>query len=120
MTPMKNYNLAYLQELASGDDTFINEMIGYFIENTPKVIAELDHNLADSDWKNFRFHIHKFAPNLSMVGMTELFPVASRLENLSATETELETIPKIYAGFRENLQVALAELASDFDLKPNQ
>lgn len=117
---MKNYNLDYLKELASGDEAFMNEMIGYFIENTPKVIADLDLNLSETDWKNFRFHIHKFAPNLSMVGMAELVPVASHLEHLSATETELDTIPPIYAGFRENLQIALAELKSDFDHMPKQ
>ncbi len=114
---MKNYNLDYLKELSSGDEAFMDDMIGYFIENTPKVITELDVNLQTNNWKNFRFHIHKFAPNLSVVGMTELVPVANHLEHLSATETELETVPGIYTAFRENLQIALAELKHDFEHK---
>ncbi|MFH0761647.1 MAG: Hpt domain-containing protein [Bacteroidota bacterium] len=117
---MKRYNLDYLKELAAGDEAFMNEMIGYFIENTPKVMAELDLSLTEASWKNFRFHIHKFAPNLSMVGMTELFTVASHLEHLSAEERDIDTIPDIYAGFRENLENALAELKSDFENKANQ
>jgi HPt (histidine-containing phosphotransfer) domain-containing protein len=116
---MKKYNLDYLKELAAGDEAFMNEMIGYFIENTPKVIADLDLSLSETNWKNFRFAIHKFTPSLSMVGMTEMVPVASHLEHLSATETDTDTIPVIYAGFKENLEDALAELKNDFKLLAN-
>jgi len=117
---VKQYNLDYLKEMSGGDAAFMDEMIGYFLENSPSVITRLDQCLQSGDWEGFRFAIHKFAPNLAIVGLNSLAEMASRLEQLSGVSGDHGLIPATYDGFRERLSSALDEMNLDFShlLKP--
>jgi len=111
---MKLYDLKYLEEIAGGDNAFKEEMLKYYIENTPAVLQTLDKSLNDADWGSFRFAIHKFTPNLTIVGMTALAGLANRLEVLATSPDKTGEIPSVYSGFREGLVNALSELTGDF------
>jgi len=114
MKPIQHYNLDYLKELSGGDVSFEMEMINHFIGNTPGVLTRLDGYLAEEAWKPFRDEVHKFAPNLNMMGVNEIIQVANELERLSELRIETERIPGLYSGFREHVQIALEELIADF------
>lgn len=118
MKPARDYNLDYLDELAGGDESFKLEMIRHFIFNTPRVLITLDNHLAQSDWKSFRDEIHKFTPNLNMMGINEIVPVANELERLSERVIEVERIPDLYFGLKVNLNQALSQLIEDFNIQP--
>ncbi len=114
MKPARNYNLDYLDELSGGDESFKIEMIRHFITNTPDVLAHLTGFLTGEEWKKFRDEVHKFTPNLNMMGIIEIIPVANELERLSEKVIEVDRIPDLYSGFEQHVRMALAELVSDF------
>jgi hypothetical protein len=115
MKPARNYNLDYLDELSGGDESFKMEMIRHFIGNSPKVLDNLSFFLAEKEWKRFRDEIHKFTPNLSMMGIIEIIPVANELERLSEKVIELERIPDLYNGFEQHVRLSLSDLVADYN-----
>jgi HPt (histidine-containing phosphotransfer) domain-containing protein len=114
MEQVQYYNLDYLKELSGGDVAFELEMIHHFIGNTPGVITRLDAYLGEESWKPFRDEVHKFVPNLNMMGVNEIIPVANELERLSELTIETERIPGLYVSFREHVGKALSQLTADF------
>jgi HPt (histidine-containing phosphotransfer) domain-containing protein len=114
MKTARNYDLDYLDELSGGDESFKIEMIRHFLGNTPNVLANLTAFLAAEEWKKFRDEIHKFTPNLNMMGISEIIPIANELERLSEKVIEIERIPDMYHAFEEHVRMAHAELVSDF------
>jgi HPt (histidine-containing phosphotransfer) domain-containing protein len=83
-----------------GGDTFLREIIGIFIEDTPKRMAEIDQSLAAGDAATFVRAAHTIKGASSNVGASALRAVAEQLEHrakkdgladLTALVAELKT-----------------------------
>lgn len=113
---VKIYNLSYLKELSGGDVEFENSMINYFASNTPKVIAEIDRLLDDTQWKQIREEIHRFIANLNMVGALELLDDANSIENYTETGQNLDKVPGLWNGLRKQCHCLVEQLNEDFEI----
>ena len=112
------YNLDYLEELSGGDKEFQMEMIRHFVLNAPDVLIRLAEHSESGDWKAFRDEIHKFTPNLNLMGIGEIIPVANLMEELSEKRIETERIPGLLNQFRAEVSKARDQLAKDFTIQP--
>jgi HPt (histidine-containing phosphotransfer) domain-containing protein len=83
-----------------GGDTFLREIIGIFVEDTPLRIAEIDKSLAAGDAPTFIRAAHTIKGASSNVGASALRAVAEQLEqhakkdglvNVTALIAELKT-----------------------------
>ena len=83
-----------------GGDTFLREIIGIFIEDTPLRIAEIDKSLAAGDAPTFIRAAHTIKGASANVGASALRAVAEQLESrakkdglvdVTALVTELKT-----------------------------
>ena len=73
-----------LRALTPGDhDEFLREIVGIFLEDTPKRIAELDQSLAGDDPLRFTRAAHSVKGSSSNLGAMALRAVAERLEQQS-------------------------------------
>ena len=66
-----------------GGDTFLREIIGIFLEDTPLRIAEIDQSLAAGDAGTFIRAAHTIKGASSNVGAASLRAVAEQLEHRS-------------------------------------
>jgi HPt (histidine-containing phosphotransfer) domain-containing protein len=64
-----------------GGDTFLREIIGIFLEDTPKRLAEIDQSLAAGDTATFVRAAHTIKGASSNVGAAALRAVAEQLEH---------------------------------------
>jgi HPt (histidine-containing phosphotransfer) domain-containing protein len=64
-----------------GGDTFLREIIGIFLEDTPLRIAEIDQSLAAGDAPTFIRAAHTIKGASSNVGAAALRAVAEQLEH---------------------------------------
>jgi HPt (histidine-containing phosphotransfer) domain-containing protein len=64
-----------------GGDTFLREIIGIFIEDTPLRIAEIDQSLAAGDTATFVRAAHTIKGASANVGAAALRAVAEQLEH---------------------------------------
>jgi HPt (histidine-containing phosphotransfer) domain-containing protein len=78
----------------SGDD-FINELIDTFLEDAPKMIAEIKSALAANNTDTFRRAAHSMKSNAATFGASRLAELAKELEMLGKENKLLETGDKL-------------------------
>lgn len=93
----------------SGED-FINELIDTFLEDAPKMIAELQSSLNVKDADAFRRAAHSMKSNANTFGATHLAALAKELEmlgkenKLDDSGDKLRALEEAYASVREELK----------------
>ena len=89
----KTTDLSYLKELARGNNEFIVEMIGIFLEQIKNNIDLLKSYINEKNWKEAEFLSHKMKSSYAYFGVSEL------QESMRVIETDCHTgeidIPKL-------------------------
>lgn len=79
--------IAALRELNPGDnDAFLKEIVGIYIEDTPRRLQELRTSLASGDVALFTRAAHTIKGSSANVGAAALSAIAERLESASRRE----------------------------------
>jgi HPt (histidine-containing phosphotransfer) domain-containing protein len=92
----------------SGDE-FINELIDTFLEDAPKMIAELEAAFSANDADVFRRAAHSMKSNAATFGASELAALAKELEmlgkekRLAETGDRLKHLAEAYEAVRTEL-----------------
>jgi len=93
----------------SGDD-FINELIDTFLEDAPKMIAEIKSGFATNNAETFRRAAHSMKSNAATFGASQLAALAKELEmlgkenRLHETGNRLEALEEAYESVRNELR----------------
>ena len=93
----------------SGED-FINELIDTFLEDAPKMIAEIKSALDAKDAETFRRAAHSMKSNANTFGATQLAALAKELEMLGKENKlpdngdQLRALEEAYASVSEELK----------------
>ena len=111
----KLYNLNYLKELSSGDEEFEDSMITYFITNSPSILENVDQLVKAEDWKEIREVIHRFIPNLNMMGAEDFIDTANAIEISTDQGTNLEKVPEMWIQLKEWSIQLIDQLKKDFN-----
>lgn len=92
-------------------DSFLRDIIGIYLEDTPQRIAELRESLASGDQIRFTRAAHSIKGSSSNVGATQIRAISEKLEQQSKHDglSGLE-------GLIEQLDVAFAATKSELDL----
>ena len=80
----------------SGDE-FINELIDTFLEDAPKMIAEINSALSANNADTFRRAAHSMKSNAATFGASQLAALAKELEMLGKENKLHETGDKLRA-----------------------
>jgi histidine phosphotransfer protein HptB len=79
--------ISNLRELNPGDNgEFLREIVGIYIEDTPKRIADMKASMASGDVTTFTRSAHTIKGSSANVGAQVLKAIAERLELLSRRE----------------------------------
>ena len=88
MSDQRITNLSYLEQLDTGDDEIIVEMVEMFLENTPESIELLEKHVKAGNWKKLGAEAHKLKPNLSYVGLDQARDIILEIENLAKNDPD--------------------------------
>jgi HPt (histidine-containing phosphotransfer) domain-containing protein len=103
-------SIASLRELNPGDNgEFLREIVGIYIEDTPKRIAEMKASLASGDVGAFTRAAHTIKGSSANVGAQGLKSIAERLEFVSRKEG-LGQVNSLIADCEAEFTRAAAEL----------
>tara|TARA_R110002167_G_C12165294_1_gene602908 strand:+ start:154 stop:504 length:351 start_codon:yes stop_codon:yes gene_type:complete len=94
-----------------GDDSFLREVIGIFVEDTPVRLRELHTSFAAKDQATFTRAAHSIKGSSSNVGAKELCKLAQELE--AESRTSLDGLDRKIAGIEqafERVKTALLAL----------
>jgi len=88
---------------------FINELIDTFLEDSPKLIEEMESALKVNNVDSFRRAAHSLKSNAATFGASELFALAKELEmlgkenKLNETGDRLRALEEAYESVRKEL-----------------
>ena len=103
--------IASLRSLNPGDhDEFLRELIGIFVEDVPKRIAELEQSLAAGDAARFTRAAHSIKGGSSNLGAAALRDAAAQLE-LRSKQEGLAGVAPLLASLKVECTRAQSELA---------
>lgn len=108
------YNLDKLNEMADGDQDFINSVISVFLEEVPQDLESLEAAIAGMDYENVYKLAHKIKPNVDLLGMEQTRATALEIETLGQSSENSAEIEQKFPLLKKDIQQVIAELKKDF------
>jgi len=110
------YTLDKLNEMAEGDEDFINSVISVFLEEVPEDLAALENAIASKNFEQIGKMAHKIKPNVDLLGMEQTRANAYELEKLGKASGSLEEINMKFPLLKRDVEQVISELKKDFNL----
>lgn len=106
----KVYNLASLDELAGGDQDFVNSMVETFLEHTPGQLEEIKSAFAAGDLVTVGNVAHKIKPNIDLFGIEAIREDIRAVEQLGKAGDNSAELREAIAAVDKELQIAFDQL----------
>jgi signal transduction histidine kinase/CHASE2 domain-containing sensor protein/DNA-binding response OmpR family regulator/HPt (histidine-containing phosphotransfer) domain-containing protein len=90
-------DLEYLHQLSEGDTEFERTILQIFVENTQEQIQVVRNALADRDLVTLQYRIHEIKGASANVGAIAIEQLATKLEELLASDLELPVQSEIHS-----------------------
>ncbi|MGB3143345.1 MAG: Hpt domain-containing protein [Maribacter sp.] len=110
------YNLDKINEMAEGDEDFINSVITVFLEEVPEDLQTLENALNAKDYEQVYKMAHKIKPNVDLLGMEQTRAIALEIESLGKQEANMAEIEKRFPMLKTDINQVVSELKKDFKL----
>jgi HPt (histidine-containing phosphotransfer) domain-containing protein len=108
-------NLDHLYELASGDTSFIREMIEYYLGQTPVVMKELNQYRAQKEWQELGELAHKAKSSFKFMGIQQLTEYAKTLEEICWQQPEESQVDQLIQRIEILVKSSSEELKQELD-----
>lgn len=108
--PEKVIDMVFLQQFTKGDWTKQNKYISMFLENAPKLIAQLHEGLAKNDFEMIKISAHSLKPQLSYMGVSEEISHVFMLEQSAGQKAHQNNIPELIENIERVCFKAFDEL----------
>lgn len=103
-------NLEYLEQMADGDNEFIESMISYFITNAPVSIEDMKTNMNQGNWEMLRHVAHKYKPQLNFMGIQSILEDVETIEQNANKVKDTDKIPALLQKVERVTFQAIEEL----------
>lgn len=110
------YNLDKLNEMADGDEDFINSVISVFLEEVPQDLQGLETALEEQDHQQVYQLAHKIKPNVDLLGMEQTRAIALQIETLGKNAANIIEIREVFPLLKKDIHQVVSELKNDFGL----
>ena len=109
------YSLDKINEMAEGDQDFINSVVSVFLEEVPEDLLALETALEENNYQQVYQLAHKIKPNVDLLGMEQTRAAALEMETLGKSESNMEEIKRIFPSLKNDIHQVVSELKNDFD-----
>ena len=110
------YSLDKINEMAEGDQDFINSVISVFLEEVPVDLEALEVALEEKNHEMVYQLAHKIKPNVDLLGMEQTRAAALEIETLGKNAANMEDIKKVFPALKTDIYQVVSELQNDFNL----
>jgi CheY-like chemotaxis protein/HPt (histidine-containing phosphotransfer) domain-containing protein len=104
------YNLSKLQNIAKGNQTFIDKMTNLFIEQAPASVNEMKTAFAINDFSKVGAIAHRMKPSIDNMGIVSLKDVISSVEKNAADQLTAEEINEVINLIEEVINKVVVDL----------
>lgn len=110
------YSLDKINEMADGDQEFINSVISVFLEEVPQDLMGLETALEDENYEQVYQLAHKIKPNVDLLGMEQTRAAALEIETLGKSAANMSHIKNVFPNLKKDIEQVVSELRKDFEL----
>lgn len=110
------YSLDKINEMAEGDQDFINSVVSAFLDEVPADLEALEVALREKDYEQVYQLAHKIKPNVDLLGMEQTRAAALEIETLGKSEANMADIEKVFPALKTDIHQVIGELKTDFNL----
>ncbi len=110
------YSLDKLNEMADGDNDFINSVISVFLEEVPTDLEMLEQAIEKKDYPNVYQLAHKIKPNVDLLGMEQARANALEIETLGKKEGSGAEIERLFPLLKNDINQVVSELKKDYNI----
>lgn len=110
------YNLDKINEMAEGDEDFIDSVISVFLEEVPQDLEDLETALDQENHEQAYQLAHKIKPNVDLLGMQQTREAALEIETLGKNGADISEMKKIFTMLKKDIHQVVVELKNDFRL----
>tara|TARA_R110002049_G_scaffold290103_4_gene473400 strand:+ start:12206 stop:12544 length:339 start_codon:yes stop_codon:yes gene_type:complete len=110
------YSLDKLDEMAEGDQDFINSVVSVFLDEVPTDLELLEKAIAGNDYESTYQLAHKIKPNVDLLGMEQTRAAAYEIEKLGKQKGDFAKIEETFKLLKLDVYQVISELKIDFDL----
>ncbi len=110
------YNLDKINEMAEGDEDFINSVISVFLEEVPQDLEDLEIAINQKNYEQAYQLAHKIKPNVDLLGMEHTREAALEIETLGKQGADISAMEKIFPMLKKDIYQVVGELKKDFHL----
>ncbi len=112
----KFYSLKFLENSTNIDKKLENELVTFFVENTPKTVDILYRAFKNSDWKRIKDTCHKLSNQLNYFGLSNASILSGILEKTDFETTDKSDAFEMIRKIEKDTKRAVIELKRDFDI----
>lgn len=109
------YNLRYLEELAAGDNTFVDSMITDFITQTPNTLQAIETAIQNHNYAQIYFIVHRFIPTIEFIGADNIVNILRDIETLAKQNNNINNISINFSSAKILIFSLIEILKQDFN-----
>jgi PAS domain S-box-containing protein len=106
-------DLTFLIESMGGKKEIIAETIDIFLSQVPEDMDIINEAVNTADFQRIKNYAHKMKSTVSLIGIKELEPVLTEMENLSAEKKGMERIKELNAILNEVCKLGVEEMKQE-------
>ena len=112
MNTSKITDLTYLKDISKGNEDFVKEMIGIFLNETPEEIKRLEKAIDEVNFEKIKSISHHMKSTIPFMGLDKYINHdIAQIENLALEKKEIKTIQNCFAHIKLVCQQAFQELS---------
>lgn len=108
----KGIDLSYLLEMSCGDQGFVKDMIGLFINKVPTEIDQLEKSIDNKDYEGVKKIVHNMKSSLPIFKLDTLLNHLNLLEKQATNAQFNDETTKRFSNLKEGLNETVAKLST--------
>ncbi|MCM2369023.1 NAD-binding protein [Aporhodopirellula aestuarii] len=100
-----------LKKLTGDDPKLMDELIKAMLDETPRLLQELEYALDQNDVEQIRSSTHTLKGSLDVFGASGLHQLATELESIAAGD-ELDAVHPVYREFKRRCEALIDQLSA--------
>ncbi len=108
--PEKVTDMQFLRQFTQNNPAKMNKYIGMFLENGPRLVANVEQALEKKDYPTVKIAAHSLKPQLSYMGVKEEVSHIFLIEQTAGEQAHFERLPKLVENLKRICDKAFDEL----------
>jgi len=107
---IKGIDISYLEEIANGDEEFIQDMINLFAEQAPEDLKGIEGGIGQENWEAIYQSAHKLKYAIGSLGREDLKTMLDQIEDLCKEKSSLPKIQEDFSFIKTEINQILSQL----------